>query len=167
MRKGLSANGLELGGAAEERLQLAGGEIPERQQVPFFHAVLSLQQMMRVLLLICLACSGCEDDGPLDSEKDMAINPDLHVAADTCAAAVQCSMACMGAGAASCSAMCFAKVGTAGMPFSQALLGCIQMKCTSLGGDAGTPACDDPQSMTCGACVQSKCIAEATACLQH
>jgi hypothetical protein len=123
--------------------------------------------MMRILVLICLASFGCEDDGPLDSEKDMAVNHDLNVAADTCAAAVQCTMMCTGANAAQCSAACFSHVSAANMQYSQALLGCIQMKCTSLGGDAGTPACDDPQSMTCSACVQSKCLAEATACLQH
>jgi hypothetical protein len=122
---------------------------------------------MRLLLLICLAGSACEDDGPLDSEKDMAMSPDLGIAGDSCAAAVQCTMKCTGADAASCSASCFSKVGAAGQPYSQALLSCITNKCTSAGGDAGTPACDDPQSATCGACVQSKCLAEATACFMH
>jgi hypothetical protein len=125
--------------------------------------------MTRLLLMICLACAACEDDGPLDSEKDMAtnsVNVDLTVT-DTCAAAVQCSMMCTGATAGQCSATCFGNVGTAGKPFAQALLTCIETNCTSLGGDAGSPACDDPMSATCNSCVQVKCIAEATACLQH
>jgi hypothetical protein len=124
--------------------------------------------MKRLLLMICLACTACEDDGPLDSQKDLstAASMDLTVA-ESCAAAVTCSMQCTGANAAQCSATCFANVGAAGKPYATALLDCIQMKCTSLGGDAGTPACDDPMSSTCSACVQSQCIAEATACLQH
>ncbi len=122
---------------------------------------------MRALLLICLACFACEDDGPLDSQKDMTTIQDLSVAADTCAAAISCSMKCTGANAASCSAACFQNVGTAGQPFAQALLTCIQTKCTSAGGDAGTSDCNDPQSATCSTCVQSKCINEATACFTH
>ena len=125
---------------------------------------------MRLALLALLAVAGCEDDGPLDSERDMAqaTAPDLtSVAAGSCAAAVQCSMQCTGANAATCSAACFGSVDSAGQPFAQALLDCIQVKCTSLGGDAGTPACDDPQSNTCSACVQSQCLPEATACFMH
>jgi hypothetical protein len=119
---------------------------------------------MRVVLLVFLAFASCEDDGPLDSERDMAMQKDLSVAGTTCAAAVQCSMACT---TPACSGACFANVSADSMPYSQALLTCIQNKCTSAGGDAGTPACDDPNAATCGTCVQSKCLAEATACLGH
>jgi hypothetical protein len=126
--------------------------------------------MSRLLLMICLACVACEDDGPLDSDKDMATGPNMTVdltVAEGCAAAVQCSMQCPVANVAQCTTACFSMVSAAGLPFAQALQGCIQMKCTSLGGDMGSAACDDPGSQACNSCVQTKCLAEATACLQH
>jgi len=125
--------------------------------------------MTRLLLMICLASFACEDDGPLDSQKDLAtnsVNVDLTVS-ESCAGAVQCSMQCTVANVAACTAACFSMVGAAGLPYAQALQGCIQTKCTSLGGDGGSAACDDPGSQACNACVQAKCIAEATACLAH
>ena len=124
---------------------------------------------MRLALLLMLAVGGCEDDGPLDSEKDMTmtVTHDLSTTGTTCAAAVQCSMACTGANAASCSAACFTNVTSAAQPFATALLDCIQNKCTPLGGDGGSTDCSDPQSTTCSTCVQSKCFNEAAACVGH
>jgi hypothetical protein len=125
-------------------------------------------QQMRALVLICL-CFACEDDGPLDSEKDMAQiqMPDLSAGTATCFAALKCSMACTGASAGTCSAACFGNVDSAAQPFAMALLTCIEDKCTSLGGDGGSTDCDDPQSTTCTTCVTSKCGSEATACAMH
>jgi hypothetical protein len=123
---------------------------------------------MRALVLICLACFACEDDGPLDSEKDMAQIQVLDLSAvGTCANAIKCSMACTGASAGTCSAACFSNVDSAAQPFAMALVTCIEDKCTSLGGDGGSTDCDDPSSTTCSTCVQTKCLSEATACIMH
>jgi hypothetical protein len=124
---------------------------------------------MRLALLLLLSVAACEDDGPLDSEKDMTmtVTHDLSTTGTTCAAAVQCSMACTGATAATCSSACFSNVTADAQPYATALLGCIQNKCTPLGGDGGTTDCSDPQSTTCSACVQAKCLSEASACVAH
>jgi hypothetical protein len=101
-------------------------------------------------------------------DLSVVVQPDMTmVAGTTCAAAIQCSMACTGSNAQQCSAACFAAVDPSAQQYSMALLTCISQKCTSLGGDAGMPACDDPQSMACSQCVQSACFPEASACFTH
>jgi hypothetical protein len=124
---------------------------------------------MRVTLFACLLFAACDDDNQMMANPDLAVvtQPDLTPAAGTCAAGLECVMACTGANAVGCGAACFNMVHTENQQYFQALIDCIQTKCTSLGGDAGTPACDDPQAATCGPCVQSKCSSEAITCFMH
>jgi hypothetical protein len=110
-----------------------------------------------------------EDVAPMNN-PDLAVNisPDMvMVAMTTCGEAIQCSQACTGSNAQTCSAACFGNVTPAAEPYATALLNCISQKCTSLGGDAGIPACDDPQSQACADCVQTACFPEASACFTH
>ncbi len=122
---------------------------------------------MRLALFVCLVMIGCDDDNPMMPSPDLAVvtQPDLTPAAGTCAAGLQCVMQCTGANALGCGSDCFNMVSTANQPYFQALIDCIQLKCTSLGGDAGTSACDDPQAAACGTCVQAKCANEALNCI--
>jgi hypothetical protein len=128
---------------------------------------------MRITLFACLMATlflgACDDDNQQMMSPDLAVvtQPDLTPTAGSCAAGITCVMGCTGANALGCGTNCFNMVSTANQPYFQTLIDCIQLKCTSLGGDAGTADCDDPQAATCGQCVQSKCVNEAIACFQH
>ena len=122
---------------------------------------------MRLTLFACLLLCACDDDTAMMMSPDLAVTADLTPAAGTCAAGLQCVMGCTGANALGCGASCANMVSMPNQQYFNALVGCIMTNCTSLGGDAGTSACDDPQAASCGQCVQSKCSNEALACISH
>jgi hypothetical protein len=120
-------------------------------------------------LVLGLLGLGCGDDGA-NNGADLSQNlaPDLAVADDSCAAALDCTRTqCTAANAQTCGFACAGSVSATAQPLLQAIIDCIDNQCTSLGGDGGTSDCNDPQSSACASCVQSRCASQAADCLSH
>ena len=102
--------------------------------------------LLRALTVVSLAVcvSACDDDtGNNNMTEDMAVavQHDLSVAADSCAAALGCISQCTAANLTSCVPACTSKLSSSAQGFFLSFGNCTQTACTGL--DAGV-TCEIP-----------------------
>src|SRR5262249_38328861 len=102
------------------------------------------KMILRLCLLAVFLCA-CDDDSTVAStDLSMAAATDM-ASNGSCASGLFCAQKCTAQNAQTCGFQCFSLVSADNQPYFQAVVSCIMSKCTSLGGDGGTNACDDPQ----------------------